>query len=69
MPRCASALRAARSCWCAAKAVTSWCCRTIAEKIRERDARAVVAHGQAATAPEVVDEAYKEFVVPDDLMW
>ena len=42
---------------------------TIAEKIRERDPRAVVAHGQAAATPEVVDEAYKDFVVPDDLMW
>jgi uncharacterized protein len=41
----------------------------IAEKIRERDARAVVASGQSAGASEVVDEAYKDFVVPDDLMW
>ena len=41
----------------------------IAAKIRERDARAVVAQGQAAASPEVVDEAYKDFVVPDDLMW
>ena len=41
----------------------------IAEKIRERDARAVVAHTQPSAASEVVDEAYKDFVVPDDLMW
>ena len=41
----------------------------IAEKIRERDARAVVAQGQPAATPEVIDEAYKDFVVPDDLMW
>ena len=41
----------------------------IAEKIRERDARAVVAQTQPAAAAEVVDEAYKDFVVPDDLMW
>ncbi len=41
----------------------------IAEKIRERDARAVVASGPPATAAEAVDEAYKDFVVPDDLMW
>jgi uncharacterized protein len=41
----------------------------IAEKIRERDARAVVAQAQPAAATEVVDEAYKDFVVPDDLMW
>lgn len=41
----------------------------IAEKIRERDPRAVVAPGQPAGSAEVVDEAYKDFVVPDDLMW
>jgi uncharacterized protein YaiL (DUF2058 family) len=41
----------------------------IAEKIRERDARAVVAHSQPAAPAEAVDEAYKDFVVPDDLMW
>ena len=41
----------------------------IAEKIRERDARAVVAQSQPVAATEVVDEAYKDFVVPDDLMW
>jgi uncharacterized protein YaiL (DUF2058 family) len=41
----------------------------IAEKIRERDARAVVAQGQVTGSAEVVDEAYKDFVVPDDLMW
>jgi uncharacterized protein YaiL (DUF2058 family) len=41
----------------------------IAEKIRERDARAVVTLGQPAAIPDTVDEAYKDFVVPDDLMW
>jgi uncharacterized protein YaiL (DUF2058 family) len=41
----------------------------IAEKIRERDARAVVAHSETGSSAEVVDEAYKDFVVPDDLMW
>jgi uncharacterized protein YaiL (DUF2058 family) len=41
----------------------------IAEKIRERDARAVVAQGQATATADVIDEAYKDFVVPDDLMW
>lgn len=41
----------------------------IAEKIRERDPRAVVAQGQTSASAEVVDEAYKDFVVPDDLMW
>jgi uncharacterized protein YaiL (DUF2058 family) len=41
----------------------------IAEKIRERDARAVIAATPPPAGPEVVDEAYKDFVVPDDLMW
>ncbi len=41
----------------------------IAAQIRERDPRAVVTPGQTSTTPEVVDEAYKDFVVPDDLMW
>jgi uncharacterized protein len=41
----------------------------IGEKIRERDARAVVAPGETGSSAEVVDEAYKNFVVPDDLMW
>jgi len=41
----------------------------IAEKIRERDPRAVVTQEQSAGTAEVVDEAYKDFVVPDDLMW
>ena len=42
----------------------------IAEKIRERDARAVVTHTndvQSAAAAE--DDPYKDFVVPDDLTW
>ncbi|HTV79308.1 MAG TPA: DUF2058 domain-containing protein [Steroidobacteraceae bacterium] len=41
----------------------------IGEKIRERDARAVITTGQSAASSEVVEEAYKDFVVPDDLMW
>ena len=42
----------------------------VAQKIRERDARAVVdLNAGAAAAPEAVDDAYKDFVVPDDLMW
>jgi uncharacterized protein YaiL (DUF2058 family) len=41
----------------------------IAQKIAERDARAVVAQPQSSSAPAEVDEAYKDFVVPDDLMW
>jgi uncharacterized protein len=41
----------------------------IAQKIGERDARAVVAQPQPSAAAAEVDEAYKDFVVPDDLMW
>ena len=40
----------------------------IAEKIRERDARAVVTHSADVPAPEG-DDPYKDFVVPDDLTW
>jgi uncharacterized protein YaiL (DUF2058 family) len=39
-----------------------------AERIRERDANMVVPYVEPPKAPEV-DEAYKDFVVPDDLMW
>jgi uncharacterized protein YaiL (DUF2058 family) len=42
---------------------------SIADRIRERDPRAVVAPSQPAAAAEAVDDAYKDFVVPDDLMW
>jgi uncharacterized protein YaiL (DUF2058 family) len=41
----------------------------IAERIRERDANMVVKLGQPSPPSSEVDEAYKEFVVPDDLMW
>jgi uncharacterized protein YaiL (DUF2058 family) len=42
----------------------------IAQRIRERDARAVVdaAAGTTGDTPPV-DDAYKDFAVPDDLMW
>jgi uncharacterized protein YaiL (DUF2058 family) len=41
-----------------------------AERIRERDANMVVPHAKAAEAPRAEqDDAYKDFVVPDDLMW
>jgi uncharacterized protein YaiL (DUF2058 family) len=40
----------------------------IAERIRERDANMVVPLVQPKASPEP-DEAYKDFVVPDDLMW
>jgi uncharacterized protein YaiL (DUF2058 family) len=42
----------------------------IAGRIRERDANMVVPYVQPpATAAAPVDDAYKDFVVPDDLMW
>jgi len=44
-----------------------------AERIRERDPRAVIAPATSsgATTPDgpPVDDAYKDFAVPDDLMW
>jgi uncharacterized protein YaiL (DUF2058 family) len=42
--------------------------KAVAERIRERDENMVVPHvpPKAATEP---DDAYKDFVVPDDLMW
>jgi uncharacterized protein len=40
----------------------------IAERIRERDANMVVPTVQPKSSPELED-AYKDFVVPDDLMW
>jgi uncharacterized protein YaiL (DUF2058 family) len=41
----------------------------IAERIRERDANMVVPHLNTQTAAAEPDDAYKDFVVPDDLMW
>jgi uncharacterized protein len=42
----------------------------IAERIRERDERAVVKLNAAeASQPKSEDDPYKDFVVPDDLMW
>jgi uncharacterized protein YaiL (DUF2058 family) len=50
-----------------------WVPAAIAARIRERDARAVVADGvaaQDAAAPtSTADDAYHAFAVPDDLMW
>jgi uncharacterized protein YaiL (DUF2058 family) len=40
----------------------------IAERIRERDANMYVPHLGGQSGKEQ-DEAYKDFVVPDDLMW
>ncbi len=42
---------------------------SVAEKIKERDARAVVDLNAGSGADTPLDEAYKDFVVPDDLMW
>jgi hypothetical protein len=47
----------------------------IAERIRERDANMIVPHmqakaqAQAQTTTPAADDPYKDFVVPDDLMW
>jgi uncharacterized protein len=41
----------------------------IAERIRERDANMVVPLVQPKASTEPADDAYKDFVVPDDLMW
>jgi uncharacterized protein YaiL (DUF2058 family) len=41
----------------------------IAERIRERDPNMVVPLVQPKASGEPADDAYKDFVVPDDLMW
>jgi uncharacterized protein YaiL (DUF2058 family) len=41
----------------------------IAERIRERDERAVVKLNPAESAPVDENDPYKDFVVPDDLKW
>lgn len=41
----------------------------IAERIRERDENMVVKLGQPSPSTSETDDAYKDFVVPDDLMW
>jgi len=40
-----------------------------AERVREREPRAVVTPGSGEDVSTPVDDAYKDFVVPDDLMW
>ena len=42
--------------------------KAVAERIRERDENMVVPVVQPKASPET-DEAYKDFVIPDDLMW
>jgi uncharacterized protein YaiL (DUF2058 family) len=40
------------------------------ERIRERDAEAIVANPTAATtAEQAADDPYRDYVVPDDLTW
>ena len=42
----------------------------IAQRIRERDERAVINAVPSAAAPTApIDDPYKDFAVPDDLMW
>lgn len=41
----------------------------IADRIRERDERAVVKLGSGSDAPVDENDPYKDFVVPDDLKW
>jgi uncharacterized protein YaiL (DUF2058 family) len=41
----------------------------VAARIRERDANMVVKLGQPPASGSEADDAYKDFVVPDDLMW
>jgi uncharacterized protein YaiL (DUF2058 family) len=40
-----------------------------AERVREREPRAVVSPGTGEEVSTPVDDAYKDFVVPDDLVW
>jgi uncharacterized protein YaiL (DUF2058 family) len=40
-----------------------------AERVREREPRAVVSPGPGEETSGQVDDEYKDFVVPDDLMW
>ncbi len=41
----------------------------IAERIRERDARVVVSLDSSQGTAAAADDPYKDYVVPDDLMW
>jgi uncharacterized protein YaiL (DUF2058 family) len=40
----------------------------VAERIREREPRAVVSLGESKSGPDQ-DDPYKDYVVPDDLVW
>lgn len=41
----------------------------IAERIRECDARVIVSLGSSEDIAAAADDPYKDYVVPDDLMW
>lgn len=41
----------------------------VADKIRQRDAAAVVVHNEPQPAAVDADDPYAKFTVPDDLMW
>ncbi len=43
--------------------------RVVAEKIAQRDAAAVVVLNTPSKTTEVDDDPYKDYVIPDDLMW
>ena len=43
--------------------------RIVAEKIIQRDKKAVVVVNTKITAQENEDDPYKDYVIPDDLMW
>lgn len=43
--------------------------RVVAEKIAQRDAAAVVLLNNQSKATEEDDDPYKDYVIPDDLMW
>jgi uncharacterized protein YaiL (DUF2058 family) len=41
----------------------------IADRVRERDPKAVVTLPAPTSQPTAADDPYKDFAVPDDLMW
>lgn len=41
--------------------------KAIAQRLREKDPRAVIARGESGAVDE--NDPYKDYVVPDDLMW
>lgn len=43
--------------------------RAVAEKIAQRDAAAVILANKKAAALDEEDDPYKDYVIPDDLMW